>query len=371
MRWLTHTGLATLTVAALLGAQAAAARADDGGDTRVLAAAAQASEGSAQRDDKLKQALEACRARGFADGSNEQRRCAQQLLAGGAAPAPTTTAPAPTTTARAPQPATGGQLTDRQQQALAACRARGFADGSSELRRCAEQLLAGGAAPSPPPATVTGRAPQPATGGQLTDRQQQALAACRARGFADGSSEQRRCAEQLLAGGAAPRPTTTSRSPVVRGPVVTDRGIVQSAVADALVLRALDGSSLTVALDANTRVSVGDRGAGISDIQPGSVATVRHVSGGPALDVRVALPPKPKLRTDRGVTDSVANGGIVLRLSNGSTRTIALASSTRVQGPNGREISLSDLRAGLLIDVLYDPSGTVPAQTVKIIRRVS
>ena len=365
MRWLTHTGLATLTVAALLGAQAAAARADDGGDTRVLAAAAQASEGSAQRDDKLKQALEACRARGFADGSNEQRRCAQQLLAGGAAPAPTTTAPAPTTTARAPQPATGGQLTDRQQQALAACRARGFADGSSEQRRCAEQLLAGGAATTRVPA------PQPATGGQLTDRQQQALAACRARGFADGSSEQRRCAEQLLAGGAAPRPTTTSRSPVVRGPVVTDRGIVQSAAADALVLRALDGSSLTVALDANTRVSVGDRGAGISDIQPGSVATVRHVSGGPALDVRVTLPPKPKLRTDRGVTDSVANGGIVLRLSNGSTRTIALASSTRVQGPNGREISLSDLRAGLLIDVLYDPSGTVPAQTVKIIRRVS
>ena len=350
MRWLTHTGLATLTVAALLGAQAAAARADDGGDTRVLAAAAQASEGSAQRDDRQQQALEACRARGFADGSNEQRRCAQQLLAGGAAPSPS---PA-TSTVRAPQPATGGQLTDRQQQALAACRARGFADGSSEQRRCAEQLLA-----------------QPATGGQLTDRQQQALAACRARGFADGSSEQRRCAEQLLAGGAAPRPTTTSPPPVVRGPVVTDRGIVQSAAADALVLRALDGSSLTVALDANTRVSVGDRGAGISDIQPGSVATVRHVSGGPALDVRVALPPKPKLRTDRGVTGSVTNGGIVLRLGNGSTRTIALASSTRVQGPNGREISLSDLRAGLLIDVLYDPSGTVPAQTVKIIRRVS
>lgn len=213
-------------------------------------------------------------------------------------------------------------------------------------------------------------------------RQQQALAACRARGFAEGSSEQRRCAEQLLAGVTvpapgssggqpAPTPTPTAPPPVVRGPVVSDRGIVQSAAADVLVLRALDGSSLTVALDARTRIYVGSRGAGISDVQPGSVATVRHVDGGPALDVRIALPPKPKLRTDRGVTDSVTSGGIVIRLGNGTTKSIAVASSTRVQAPNGRDVSLAALAGGLLVDVLYDPSGTVPAQTVKIIRRVA
>lgn len=268
MRWLTLTGLATLTVAALAalsGLQATAAHADDGSDSRRPAPSERRSGGNEQRADRQQQALA---------------------------------------------------------QALAACRARGFADGSSEQRRCAQQLLSGSAAPAPAPASV-------------------------------------------------PTRTTTAPSPAVRGRVVTDRGIVQAAAADTLVLRALDGSSLTVALDARTRIYVDNRGAEISDLQPGSVATVRHVDGGPALDVRIALPPKPKLRTDRGVTDSVTSGGIVIRLGNGTTKSIAVASSTRVQAPNGRAVSLTALAGGLLVDVLYDPSGTVPAQTVKIIRRVA
>ena len=217
------------------------------------------------------------------------------------------------------------------------------------------------------------------------DRLQQALAACRARGFEDGSDDQRRCAERLLGGGqtttvpqpppppttTTPRPPTTTVPPAPRGPVLSDRGIVQSAASDAVVLRALDGSSIVVPIDGRTRVYVGDRPAAAADIQPGSVATVRHQQAGPALDIRIAIPPKPKLRTDRGVTESASPGGIVIRLSDGTTRSIAIGRPTRVLAPNGRDTAPADLRAGLLVDVLYDPSGVTPAQAVKIIRRVA
>ncbi len=250
----------------------------------------------------------------------------------------------------------------------------------------------GGGSREFPAALRDGRpeAPRPARqggGGQSADRPQQVLAACRARGFADGSDDQRRCAERLLGGTAtlpppapttappvrtppAPRPPAIAAPPVLRGPVVTDRGIVQSIASDALVLRALDGSSLVVPVDGRTQVYVGGRTAAVADIQPGSVVTVRAQQAGPAIDIRVALPPKPKLRSDRGITESASVDGIVIRLRDGTTKSIAVGGSTRVEAPNGRDAPPAALRAGLLVDVLYDPAGVTPAQSVKIIRRV-
>ena len=323
MRLLTLTGLAALTAAGLLAAVPSAAFGDDGAGTPVLVSVQRAGRAEAPQADRLQQALAACRARGYAEGSSNLRRCAERLLGGAATPPPPTAAPpAPPTTAAPPpaQPGGGGQPADRLQQALAACRARGLAEGSDDQRRCAERLL-GGAPPAPPttPPDSTTTAPPP---------------------------------------------------PAQRGPVVTDRGIVQSAAPDALVLRALDGSSLTVSVDGRTRVYVGDRPAAVADIQPGSVATVRHQEVGPALDIRVALPPKPKLRTDRGIIESVSASGIVISLRDGTGKSIAVGRSTRVQTPSGRDAPLSELRTGLLIDVLYDPAGAAPAQSVKIIRRV-
>ena len=330
MRLLTLTGLAALTAAGLLAAVPSAAFGDDGAGTPVLVSVQRAGRAEAPQADRLQQALAACRARGYAEGSSNLRRCAERLLGGAATPPPPTTAPPapPTTTAPPPgQPGGDGQPADRLQQALAACRARGFAEGSERQRRCAERLLGGAATPAtttPTPAATT----------------------------------------------TAPRPPTNTAPPAQRGPVVTDRGIVQSAAPDALVLRALDGSSLTVSVDGRTRVYVGDRPAAVVDIQPGSVATVRHQQVGPALDIRVALPPKPQLRTDRGITESVSVDVIVITLRDGTTKSIAVGRSTRVQASNGRDAPLSELRGGLLIDVLYDPTGAMPAQSVKIIRRV-
>ena len=340
MRLLTLSGLATLTAAGLLAALPAAAFAGDGGGTRGPTAAQRGGQAAAAPADRLQQALAACRARGFADGSDDQRRCAERLLGGAATPASTTApppTPPPATTTAPPPPVGAAQPADRQQQALAACRARGFADDSNDQRRCVERLLGGAAAPAPtttqPPAATTAPRPPPTTVPPV-------------------------------------RPATTA-APAPRGPVVTDRGIVQSAAPGALVLRALDGSSLVVSVDGRTKIYVGDRSAGVADIQPGSVATVRHQDSGPALEIRVALPPKPKLRTDRGITESVSAAGIVIRLRDGTAISIAVGRSTRLEASNGRVAAPVDLRVGLLVDVLYDPAGATPAQSVKIIRRVS
>lgn len=322
MRLLTLTGLATLTAVGLLAALPAAAFGDDGGGSAEPVAVSRSGQAAAPRADRLQQALAACRARGFADGSDDQRRCVQRLLGGTATPAQAPAAPpAPATT----QPAR--------------------------------------------PSDQPGGAPQPA------DRVQQALAACRARGFADGSNDQRRCAERLLGGAATPTTAPPTRAlapaPAPRGPVVTDRGIVQSAQSGTLVLRALDGSSIAIPVDARTKIAIGDQPAAATDIQPGSVATVRHQDGGPAFDIRVALPPKPRLRSDRGITERWSPTGIVIRVRDGSAIQIAIGRTTRVEAPNGRTAALGDLHAGLLVDVLYDPAGVTPAQSVKIIRRVS
>ncbi len=152
---------------------------------------------------------------------------------------------------------------------------------------------------------------------------------------------------------------------------MTDRGIVQSAESGTLVLRALDGSSIVIQVDARTKIAIGDRPAAATDIQPGSVATVRHQEGGPALDIRVALPPRPKLRSDRGITERISPGSIVIRVRDSSAIQIAVGRATRLEAANGRAAAPADLRVGLLVDVLYDPAGATPAQSVRIIRRVS
>lgn len=236
---------------------------------------------------------------------------------------------------------------ERIQQAIAQCRARG-SQSEGDFRRCVERRV-GVSLPSDVPGLNSGQA----NSGQGNSGQSNS---------GQGSNEQ---PQQ-----PAPPPTPVSTStPVARGPVVTDRGIVQTVAPDSLVLRALDGSSITIALDGRTRFYLGDRSGSLSDVQPGGVATVRHQGSAPAVDVRVALPPKPQLRSDRGLTTSGSATSLVMQLADGTALTIRIDGSTRVYGSNGRQVSFGELRPGLLVDVVYDPSGSLPAQTVKIIRR--
>jgi hypothetical protein len=249
----------------------------------------------------------------------------------------------------------GPSPADKLQRALSACRDRGYR--GALLTRCVNSVLAG--------ADGSSASDGLGSGGQI----QQPLSATTAppqSGQGSGGGN------QPVATPRTPAPAPAPAPPQPRGPVLSDQGIVQAAGSDVVVLRALDGSSITIPLTPATRVYVGNRPASISDIHPGGVATVRHQDGGPGLEVRVALPPKPKLRTDRAITTSATPTVLVVQLRDGTSVSMALdPATTRVQAPNGRPLATGDLAPGLLVDVLYDPSGTVPAQTVKIIRRIS
>jgi hypothetical protein len=94
-----------------------------------------------------------------------------------------------------------------------------------------------------------------------------------------------------VAVGATPRPAAAAadRSPVSssRDRASTERGIVQSVTASGLVLKTLDGSTVSVAVDRRTHVLVDGRAASILAIRPGFVVVVslRGASGQAALQI--------------------------------------------------------------------------------------
>ena len=259
----------------------------------------------------------------------------------------------------------GPSPSDRIQHALDACHDRGAAEGSDQQRRCAERLLglADGA--------LIGSVPSSSDGGGSKGG-----GGSKAGGGSDSPAPQPAATTTTPAPARtttpAPAPTTTAPSaPPVRAALVSDQGIVQASSSDAVVLRALDGSTLTIPYDRRTAFTLADRAAGRNVVQPGAVAVVRHYDGGVAVEVRVVPAPKPKFRTDRAIIDTVTRTVLVVRLTNGSGLPLAVDAATRVYLPNGRQGGPELLQAGYLVDVVYDPAGAVPVQSVKIIRRVS
>ena len=271
----------------------------------------------------------------------------------------------------------GPSPSDRIQHALDACHDRGAAEGSDQQRRCAERLLGladGALIGSVPSNSDSGerRGGGGSKGGGGSDSPAQPPAPTTT------TSPPPRTASTPLPPRAsstpAPAPTTTTPAPApppARAAVVSDQGIVQAASSDAVVLRTLDGSTLTIPYDRRTAFTLADRAAGRNVVQPGAVAIVRHYDGGVAVEVRVVPAPKPKFRTDRAIIDTATRTVLVVRLTNGSGVPLAVDAATRVYLPSGRRGGPELLQAGYLVDVVYDPAGTVPVQSVKIIRRVS
>lgn len=293
----------------------------------------------------------------------------------------------------------GPSPSDRIQHALDACHDRGAAEGSDQQRRCAERLLGladgaligsvpsnsdsgerrggggskgGGGSDSPaqpPAATTTTPAPAPTTTTPAPPRATSTPAPPRATSTP---------LPPRTSSTPAPAPTTTMPAPApapapppARAAIVSDQGIVQAASSDAVVLRTLDGASLTIPYDRRTVFTLSNRATGRNVVQPGAVAVVRHYDGGVAVEVRVVPVPKPKFRTDRAIIDTATRTVLVVRLTNGSGLPLAIDGATRVYLPNGRRGGPELLQAGYLVDVVYDPAGAVPVQSVRIIRRVS
>ena len=141
--------------------------------------------------------------------------------------------------------------------------------------------------------------------------------------------------------------------------LVLDRGIVQSVSSNQVVLRALDGSTITINVGPRTRVFLNDSAASLSAIQPGYVAGALHDGSRPAVYVRAVG--RAPLVVDKGVIQSVGSGSLVLRTGAGPV-TITAGPSTSVV-LNGQAATLADLRPGYAADVAH--RGSEPALTIR------
>ena len=76
------------------------------------------------------------------------------------------------------------------------------------------------------------------------------------------------------------------RKPGPAGRSLVGRGIVQAVTSKAVVLRRLDGTTLTVPVNAKTKVRVNGRRATLARVEPGFAAVVVWRTGKPAQELR-------------------------------------------------------------------------------------
>ena len=145
--------------------------------------------------------------------------------------------------------------------------------------------------------------------------------------------------------------------------LVTDKGIVQSVDATRIELRALDGTVVSFAVAARTRVRLNGVRAALSDIRPGYVATVTHNGSRPAVLIRAFG--KAPLITSRGIVTSLTRGAITLDTEAG-TDTIELGPVTIFRF-RGTPVARGQARPGATVVVRYPDSG--PAKSVNVVKR--
>jgi hypothetical protein len=155
-------------------------------------------------------------------------------------------------------------------------------------------------------------------------------------------------------------------APAVAADRVVERGIVQSVAPGGVVLRALDGTEITVPLAAETRYHVNGRPATIAEIRPGFVAeVVTSGSGGAPIVVRAFG--RVERPVERGVIARLAPRGLVLRRGQGDTIRIPINDRT-VVWLAGLRVPLRTLRRGMAVDVALTANG---AARVILVRRAS
>ncbi len=145
-----------------------------------------------------------------------------------------------------------------------------------------------------------------------------------------------------------------------------DSGIVQSITASQIVLRGLDGSTVSLALGPRTRFLLNGRPAVLSSIQPGFAAAVLHYGTRPARAVRAFGVKRAARQIDKGVVVSVSPTLLVLRGLDGTLVSVSVNAQTQVT-LNDAYATLSELRPGFLAAALH--FGPAPAKSVAARRR--
>lgn len=153
-------------------------------------------------------------------------------------------------------------------------------------------------------------------------------------------------------------------TPAAAADRVLERGIVQSIDGRSVVLRALDGTAIGVALGPATRYRLNGRAATRSAIRSGFVAEAVTVGGGPALVVRAfgAL----ELAVERGTLVRRGTGTLVLLRPDGTIARVSLTAATTITRA-GVVLRARALRRGMRLEVVLAPTGG--AATVRVLRR--
>jgi hypothetical protein len=143
---------------------------------------------------------------------------------------------------------------------------------------------------------------------------------------------------------------------------VVERGIVQSIDATTVVLRALDGTDVTVALGPSTRLRLNGTAASLEQIRPGLVAEVVTVGPGPARVLRAFGRVEPRI--ERGALVRLRAAALVLRRDGGGRIEIPLGGRTTVLRA-GRPARLRSLRPGMQLEVVLAANGS--ARVVRVL----
>ena len=144
---------------------------------------------------------------------------------------------------------------------------------------------------------------------------------------------------------------------------VVERGIVQSVDASAVVLRALDGTEVTIPLGPGTRYRLNGRAATLGAIRQGFVAeAVTETSGGPAVVIRAFG--RVAAATETGRLVRLRPRALVVRLDTGGTIRIPITARTTARRAGGR-IRLGTLRSGMRVEVVLTANGSARVVLVR------
>jgi hypothetical protein len=129
------------------------------------------------------------------------------------------------------------------------------------------------------------------------------------------------------------------------------QGIVQSVSARAVVLRELDGTTVSVAVAPSTHVFVNGKRASVRDVKTGFVASAAWKPGNPARVLQAFDLSGPNA-VSVGVVRSVATDALVVTETGGTTVSIAVNARTRVL-VDGKPATLGAVKPGytVVIDI--------------------
>ena len=130
----------------------------------------------------------------------------------------------------------------------------------------------------------------------------------------------------------------------------------------AVVLRALDGVDVEVAVGPGTRIRLNGLPATLADIRPGFVAETVHYGVKPAIRLRAFGRVEPV--TERGRLVVVRDSALVLRTGAGRVR-IPLTGATLVRR-QGRLVAVRILRVGMRVEITRSGDGS--ADMVRVLR---